>query len=213
MTDDLSSLRSEYAKASLDEKSVHPDPAVQYKKWLNEAIDAKLMEPTAMILATANPRGVPSQRTVLLKAFDEKGFVFYTNYSSKKAIEILSNNQVSLLFPWYGLERQVMVNGVAQKIDAKESLKYFISRPFGSQLGAWISHQSEVISSRAVLEIKLNEMKRKFKEGKVPLPDFWGGFRISPITYEFWQGRPSRLHDRIKYEFQDGNWTIARLAP
>ncbi|MFT4786729.1 MAG: pyridoxamine 5'-phosphate oxidase, partial [Cellvibrionaceae bacterium] len=157
--------------------------------------------------------GEPSQRTVLLKAYDDKGLVFYTNYTSRKAQQIELNHNVSTLFPWYTLERQVIIQGVAEKVSTKESLSYFLSRPHGSQLGAWVSHQSKVISSRSILEMKLQEIKEKFQEGKVPLPDFWGGYRIKPTSFEFWQGRSSRLHDRILYQLDNNQWSVNRLAP
>jgi pyridoxamine 5'-phosphate oxidase len=166
-----------------------------------------------MQIATVSNSGRPSLRTVLLKAFDEQGFVFYTNYHSQKAQDIAQNPQVVLLFFWKELERQVEITGRAEKVSTLESLKYFTSRPRGSQLGAWVSQQSSIITSRSLLEIKLDEMKRKFKEGSIPLPDFWGGFRIVPDTFEFWQGRPSRLHDRFEYKLVEGQWVANRLAP
>lgn len=212
---DLASLRQEYTQASLDVDSVADSPIDQFRKWFDEAVKSQLLEPNAMILGTAGSTGQVTQRTVLLKAFDNKGFVFYTNYTSRKAKQISENNQVSIIFPWYALERQVAITGTAEKVSTAESMKYFFSRPFGSQLGAWVSHQSSIISSRSVLEDKLNQMKEKFSQGKVPLPDFWGGYRIIPDSIEFWQGRQSRLHDRILYTLQgDGNdWNKQRLAP
>lgn len=213
MTEDIASIRQEYTQACLDEFGVEANPFKQFESWFEEALKSKLLEPTAMILSTVASSGAPSQRTVLLKHFDMEGFVFYTNYSSKKATHIAENGQVSLLFPWYGLERQVIISGVAQKISSKESLKYFMSRPRGSQLGAWVSNQSQIISSRKVLEQKLAEMKEKFKKGKIPLPDQWGGYKVIPNSFEFWQGRANRLHDRIFYEMLDNSWVIRRLAP
>lgn len=213
MVEDISSLRKEYSGATLDEQSVATSPTDQFRKWLEEAIHSELLEPNAMVLATSGTDNSPTQRTVLLKAYDDRGLVFFTNYTSKKARQIEKNPRVSLLFPWYGLERQVLVEGTASKITAMESFNYFVTRPFGSKLGAWISHQSEVITSRSILETKLEEMKRKFKDGKVPLPDFWGGYRVLPERYEFWQGRPNRLHDRITYSKTDTHWKIERLAP
>ena len=209
----MASLRKEYTKASLDLDSVADSPTEQFQKWFKEAQNGELTEPNAMVLSTASSTGKITQRTVLLKAFDDKGFVFYTNYKSRKAQQIEENNRVSILFPWYQLERQVAVTGIAEKVSTAESVKYFISRPFNSQLGAWVSQQSQVITSRNILEVKLNEMKEKFKEGKVPLPDFWGGYRIVPDTIEFWQGRPSRLHDRILYTLENNTWTKKRLSP
>ncbi len=214
MTNSIADLREEYTKASLDIDSVNPNPFKQFEKWFTEAQNSKLPEPNAMILSTANTVGQPFQRTVLMKALDENGIVFYTNYGSRKAKQISENNKVSILFPWYPLERQVIILGTTEKVSTKESLKYFTSRPHGSQLGAWVSQQSAVINSRSVLEMKLAEMKRKFKEGKVPLPDFWGGYRIKPTSFEFWQGRQSRLHDRLMYEVgEESQWKISRLAP
>lgn len=209
----IGALRNEYTKAVLEINSVDHSPFRQFKKWFNEAIAAELLEPSAMILSTVDQNHCPSQRTVLLKAFDKNGFVFFTNYSSKKALQIQNNANVSIHFPWYGLERQVMISGQAKKISTKKSIEYFMSRPFNSQLSAWVSHQSKVISSRSILEIKFAEMKKKFQEGKVPLPDFWGGFLIKPSSFEFWQGRANRLHDRIYYEYVDENWEISRLSP
>lgn len=214
MREDIASIRKEYTQAKLDEKTILKDPFEQFEKWFNEALKSEIVEPTAMVLATVNQEGKPFQRTVLLKTFGKDGFVFYTNYESRKSRQISENPKVSALFPWYSLERQVAITGRVEKISTKQSLKYFLSRPKGSQLGAWVSNQSEVISSRSVLEAKLEQMKRKFKEGKIPLPDHWGGYRIIPDSFEFWQGRKSRLHDRF-YFAQDinGFWKSNRLAP
>lgn len=214
MTDSIADLRQDYTKASLDIDSVNKDPMIQFEKWFSEAQKGELLEPNAMVLSTVDVSGQPFQRTVLMKALATDGIVFYTNYKSRKAQQIQENNNVSVLFPWYAMERQVAIQGIVEKISAKESLKYFSSRPHGSQLGAWVSQQSSVITSRSILEMKLAEMTRKFKEGKVPLPDFWGGYRIKPSTVEFWQGRQSRLHDRLIYTQQEeGNWALDRLAP
>lgn len=213
MREDIASIRKEYTKDALNEDSVSSDPFAQFEKWFNDAIESNILEPNAMTLATVSMEGQPFQRTVLLKTFNTDGFVFYTNYTSRKAKQIENNPNVSLLFPWYSLERQVMITGKVSKVSTKESLNYFLSRPRGSQLGAWVSNQSEVISSRNLLEMKLEEMKRKFKEGKIPLPDHWGGYRVVPSSIEFWQGRSSRLHDRIMYERDDNSWKISRLAP
>ncbi len=213
MREDIASIRKEYTKDALNEDSVSSDPFAQFEKWFNDAIESNILEPNAMTLATVSNEGQPFQRTVLLKTFNMDGFVFYTNYTSRKAKQIENNPNVSLLFPWYSLERQVMITGKVSKVSTKESLNYFLSRPRGSQLGAWVSNQSEVISSRNLLEMKLEEMKRKFKEGKIPLPDHWGGYRVVPSSIEFWQGRSSRLHDRIMYERDDNSWKISRLAP
>lgn len=214
MSDNIADLRKEYTKASLDIDSALKDPFKQFEKWFQEAQQGQLPEPNAMVLSTVDSEGQPFQRTVLMKALEENGIVFYTNYKSRKARQIAVNNKVNALFPWFPMERQVSVQGIAVKVSHKESLNYFLSRPHGSQLGAWVSQQSEVISSRSILEMKLAEMKQKFKEGKVPLPDFWGGYRIEPTSFEFWQGRQSRLHDRLLYEKQaDGSWKISRLSP
>lgn len=214
MADNIADLRKEYTSASLDVDSADPNPFAQFDKWFKEAQQGQLPEPNAMVVATVDQDGQPFQRTVLMKALEEKGIVFYTNYQSRKAQQIAENNKVNALFPWFPMERQVAIQGVAVKVSNKESLNYFLSRPHGSQLGAWVSQQSEVISSRSILEMKLAEMKRKFKEGKVPLPDFWGGYRIEPISFEFWQGRQNRLHDRLLYQKQaDGSWKISRLSP
>mgnify|MGYP006270775817 CR=1 FL=1 len=211
---DLGELRKEYTKNGLDLDTADKNPFKQFEKWFEEAMKSQLLEPNAMILGTVDQQQQSFQRTVLLKAFDERGFVFYTNYTSRKSRHIEKNSQVSLLFPWFGLERQVIVNGRAAKISSMESFRYFASRPHGSQLGAWVSDQSSIISSRSILEKKLDEMKRKFKEGKVPLPDFWGGYRVEPTSMEFWQGRPNRLHDRIMYTLEgENNWEKKRLAP
>tara|TARA_Y100001972_G_scaffold129250_1_gene195702 strand:- start:6163 stop:6804 length:642 start_codon:yes stop_codon:yes gene_type:complete len=213
MSLEVASLRKEYARASLDESTVDKSPFNQFRTWFDEAIKAEVNEPNAMVLGTSDKQGMVTQRTVLLKAFDEKGFVFFTNYHSRKAGQISKNPRVSILFPWYVLERQVAITGIAEKVPTSVSLKYFASRPFSSQLGAWVSQQSQVITTRSLLEMKLQEMKEKFKQGKVPLPDFWGGYRIVPDSIEFWQGRPSRLHDRILYTLKEKDWTIERLSP
>lgn len=210
---DVANLRQEYSKSALDLDSVAPSPINQFRTWFNEAIKSEILEPNAMVVGTVDNNNQPMQRTVLLKAFDEKGLVFYTNYGSRKAAQISDNPRTSLLFPWYGLERQVAVTGVAEKISKAESLAYFTSRPFGSRLGAWVSQQSKVISSRSILEMKLEEMKQKFKDGQIPLPDFWGGFRVVPDSFEFWQGRPNRLHDRIFYKKENDQWNISRMSP
>jgi pyridoxamine 5'-phosphate oxidase len=206
--------RSEYARGELRRDSLKPSPFDQFALWLTEAMEAKVIEPNAMSLATAGADQRPLVRTVLLKSYDERGFVFFTNFESRKARQIAENPNVSLLFPWLALERQVIVCGAAEKVSTAEALAYFVTRPRGSQLGAWVSAQSSVITTRALLEEKWAEMKRKFGEGAVPLPSFWGGYRVAPREIEFWQGRASRLHDRFLYTRQPGGaWSIDRLAP
>lgn len=213
---DLFSLREEYTRGGLERESLSDDPFAQFRLWFDQACAAKLVEPNAMTLCTAGTDERPTARTVLLKAYDARGFVFFTNYTGRKARQLAENPHAALLFPWVALERQVEIDGRVEKISAAESLKYFLSRPFGSQLGAWVSHQSSVISSRSILLKKLDEMKRRFAEGKVPLPEFWGGYRVVPASIEFWQGRPNRLHDRFRYTREDeasSAWKIERLAP
>ena len=210
----LAEMRRNYAARALDLADLDANPFAQFDHWMREAIETQVIEPNAMTLATADAAGRPAVRTVLLKGFDERGFVFYSNYESAKARDLAANPKVALLFPWLALERQVSAMGVAQKITAVESLKYFLSRPRESQIGAWASRQSEVISTRALLESKFAEMKARFANSEIPLPDQWGGYRVTPQSFEFWQGRPNRLHDRFKYTLQsDGSWTIARLMP
>lgn len=211
---DVSNIRREYARCSLRRQDLDPDPYRQFERWFSEAMASGMPDPNAMSLATATAAGVPSLRTVLLKAYDPRGFVFYTNYESRKAREIAENANVALLFLWIPLERQVAITGAAERVSAAESLKYFLSRPRGSQLGAWVSHQSQVISNRQLLLAKLDEMKRKFAAGEIPLPPAWGGYRVVPKTIEFWQGGEDRLHDRFLYSLQsDDTWSIDRLAP
>jgi pyridoxamine 5'-phosphate oxidase len=210
---DIGELRRDYTQRGLDLADLNPDPFVQFELWFKQAQEADLLEPNALVLSTVSPAGAPYQRTVLLKYFDRDGFVFFTNYGSRKAQHMASNAQVSLLFPWYPLERQLAIAGTASKISAAESLRYFASRPRSSQLGAWVSQQSSIISSRQLLEMQFETMREKFLHREVPLPDFWGGYRVQPTSFEFWQGRPSRLHDRFLYSQAAGQWAIARLAP
>jgi len=209
----IDELRNEYKGEFLDVSNVHSSPFEQFKTWFAQAVGTQVHEPSAMIASTVDTFGQPSSRTVLLKIFDKKGFVFFTNYKSKKAKDLDNNPSISLLFPWLELSRQVIIQGSVKKISKIESAKYFISRPFGSKIGAWISSQSSVISSRSILEGKWNEIIEKFKNREIPLPDDWGGYRVKPSFFEFWQGQPSRLHDRITYTAQDDKWVIKRLAP
>ena len=211
---DIKGLRKEYANPVLTREMLDPDPYRQFERWFEQTCAAGLSEPNAMTLATVGADGQPTLRTVLLKLFDHDGFVFYTNYGSRKARQIAVNSRVALLFPWVKLARQVAVTGVAEKVSLAESARYFASRPHESQLGAWISQQSAVLSSRQLLMNELEKIKARFKKGEVPLPDFWGGYRVRPASIEFWQGQTSRLHDRFLYTRQaDASWTIERLAP
>ncbi|MEO6740814.1 MAG: pyridoxamine 5'-phosphate oxidase [Chthoniobacteraceae bacterium] len=212
--EELAAMRAEYGRTPLRRENLRADPAAQFEAWLGDAIQALLIEPNAMSLATASADGRPLLRTVLLKGHDARGFVFFTNLESRKARQIAGNPHVSLLFPWLALQRQVIVTGVAAKLSVVESLRYFLTRPRDSQLAAWASRQSSAISSRKMLEMEWEHLKAKFAAGKVPLPSFWGRFRVRPETIEFWQGGPNRLHDRFQYTRQaDDAWMIERLAP
>ena len=210
---EISHFRREYLRGGLNREDLKKNPVSQFSKWLTQAKDTDVGDPTAMILATVDQKGRPSQRTVLLKYFDDNGFVFFTNYNSRKAKEIEENDRVSLLFVWLELERQVMISGTAEKISTADSVKYFLSRPRESQVAAWISDQSSVVSSRSFLLNKFDEFKRKLGEGKVELPSFWGGYRVKPEEFEFWQGGKNRLHDRFLYQKIKSGWSIERLAP
>lgn len=210
----IADLRTDYRRQTLDESTVAADPFRQFEQWLQEAIEGELPEPTAMTLATAGGSGRPSARIVLLKGFDSSGFVFYTNYGSRKARELLRQPWAALLFHWIELERQVRIEGAARPIPAEESDAYFASRPLASRIGAWASPQSDVIPDREFLDARVSEVHTRFGEA-VPRPPHWGGFRLVPEAMEFWQGRPSRLHDRIRYSRAgaDLDWTLERLAP
>jgi pyridoxamine 5'-phosphate oxidase len=209
----VADLRREYALARLDEKDVSRDPIAEFARWFAEAQAAEVEEPNAMVLATATPDGSPSARVVLLKGFDERGFVFFTDYRSRKGAELEANPRAALVLHWSELERQVRITGDVTRTSAEESEAYYRSRPLGSRLGAWVSHQSQAIPSRDVLEEGLREVEGRFAGGDVPLPPYWGGYRVKPGTIEFWQGRPNRLHDRIRYEREGDRWKIERLAP
>lgn len=212
---DLGAFRRDYLKGGLSRADLEQEPMVQFTNWFEQAQQTDIPDSTAMILATVNSKGQPSQRTVLLKYYDEKGFVFFTNFSSRKAEEIKDNRQVSIIFVWLDLERQIRINGIAEKILAAESAKYFMSRPKESQMATWVSSQSQPVSSRQLLMQKFQEIKTKIGEGKVPLPSFWGGYRVQPMEMEFWQGRKNRLHDRFLYtvDNETGVWSHQRLSP
>lgn len=209
----LADMRKDYALAGLTEKDLAREPFRQFEKWLQEAEAAKIAEPNAMTLATATRDGRPSARTVLLKHVDGRGFVFYSNYESRKGRELEANPHATLVFPWLALERQVIVEGAVTRVAREESEAYFHSRPRASQLGAWVSQQSSIIPGRKVLEDALKELDAKYSGQEVPLPPQWGGWRLVPETVEFWQGRRSRLHDRLRYRRVKDGWTLERLAP
>lgn len=214
----VAALRRHYRLAGLDEHDLAPDPMSQFASWFQTALESMdevgLPEPNAMVVATADPSGRPSTRMVLLKAYDARGFVFYTNYGSRKATELAANPQVSLHFPWLVLQRQVVVVGTAEKVPRAETEAYFASRPRGSQLGAWASRQSSVVSGRTDLEQAYAEAARRFPDGRpVPAPEHWGGFRVVPESVEFWQGRPDRMHDRLRYRRSGDGWIVERLSP
>lgn len=210
---DLAELRRSYTYAGLNESDLSPDPFIQFGHWFAQATAAELCEPNAMTLATVSPGGEPSARTVLLKGYDQRGFVFFTNYDSAKARDLTANPRAALLFYWDPLERQIRINGTVERTSEKESDAYFQLRPETSQLGAWASAQSEVIPGRDILERKYHEAAERFKGRTIPRPSYWGGFRVRPSSFEFWQGRPSRLHDRLRYRLEDGVWRIERLSP
>ncbi len=206
--------RTEYDRGELSRDDLKPDPFAQFAEWFDVACHSDVPEPNAMSLATVGADQRPLVRTVLLKSYDQNGFVFFTNLESRKARQIAENPNVSLLFTWHELQRQVIICGTAERVSTAEAVAYFVTRPRGSRIGAWVSSQSSVITSRKLLEMKFEEIKRKFAGGEIPLPSFWGGFRVIPRDIEFWQGRPSRLHDRFLYTRVEGNsWRIDRLAP
>jgi pyridoxamine 5'-phosphate oxidase len=209
----IGALRREYARARLDESSVSPDPVTEFARWFEEAVRAQVQEPNAMTLATASTEGVPSARIVLLKGFDERGFVFFTDYRSQKGAELERNPRAALVFYWPELERQVRITGSVSTIGRAESEAYFRTRPRGSRISAWVSHQSQVIGSRKLLEDRIPELEARYPGEDVPLPPYWGGFRLNPESMEFWQGRASRLHDRIRYVRKAEGWKVERLSP
>ena len=214
MIDGIDQLRRDYKLAHLDEEELLANPVDQFDLWLQQVVDSGIKDPNAMVVATVNDQGRPSQRIVLLKKFDQHGFVFFTNYNSRKAKDMATNSNVNLHFPWHFMERQVMISGTVEKVSAAESLKYFASRPFDSKAAAWASHQSEVVSSKTILINQFEKIKAKFAHGEVPLPDFWGGYRVVPYEFEFWQGGVNRLHDRFRYRAGDDQpWVIERLMP
>lgn len=221
LSTDLAALREEYGRGGLDLPDLADDPVTMFERWMQQALDAGVHEPNAMVVATATPEGVPSSRTVLLKGLDERGFVFYTNHGSRKGDELAVNPHCALLFPWYTLERQVRVEGVASVLPDDEVETYFHSRPRGAQLGAWASSQSRPVASRAELAASYARVQERFgadeSGGEVPVPPQWGGYRVRPDAVEFWQGRPSRMHDRLVYRRAgdgDGDtWSVERLAP
>ncbi len=211
---DIAGFRHEYIGEGLRRANLDPDPIKQFDKWFAAAVAAKINDANAMALATATKDGKPSARVVLLKDFDERGFVFYTNYTSEKGRQLAENPRAALVFYWMEVERQIRIEGITEKISREESEHYFHTRLAGAQIGAWASHQSEAIDGRRVLDARLAEMTQRFAQGEIPLPPHWGGYRVKPEKIEFWQGRPNRLHDRFRYTHQaDGSWVIDRLAP
>ena len=209
----LEDFRREYLAGGLTHPELNESPFEQFEHWMNQALEVGIKDPTAMVLATVSDSGQPSQRIVLLKGFDENGFVFYTNYGSNKALEMSINLKVCVLFPWHQLDRQIKIEGRVEKVPIEQSAKYFATRPRESQLAAWASDQSQVIPSRAALMEELEKLEAQFEGKDVPLPENWGGYRIIPVEFEFWQGGAHRLHDRFTYTLEDGSWVIRRLAP
>ena len=213
MPTSVADLRREYARARLDEANVSLDPITEFARWFEEAVKAEVQEPNAMTLASVSPDGAPSARMVLLKGFDERGFTFFTDYRSQKGSDLEHNPRAALVFYWAELERQIRITGATVLVGREESEAYFRTRPRGSRISAWISHQSQVIASRKLLEERVPELEQRFPGDDVPLPPYWGGFRVVPAAVEFWQGRSSRLHDRIRYARDGEHWRIERLSP
>jgi pyridoxamine 5'-phosphate oxidase len=209
----LSDLRNEYAQEGLRESDVDPDPIRQFRVWLEQALAANLREPNAMTLATCTPDGWPSARVVLLKGVSDAGFTFFTSYEGRKARELAANPRAALVMYWAELERQVRIEGTVERTTAEESAAYFATRPRGSQLGAWASRQSEVVSGREVLQAQMSEVEQRYADRAVPCPQYWGGYKVRPQVIEFWQGRPNRLHDRLRYRRVGERWIIERLCP
>ncbi len=210
---DIAQIRRDYISNGLSREDLNDNPVLMFQQWIEEAEHSEVLDFTAMTAATVDDEGRPFQRVVLLKAFDEKGFVFYTNLESRKAKHLENNPQISLHFAWLELNRQVTINGVVEQVPAAEAIKYFLSRPKESQIGAWASHQSQPISTRSLLEEKFSEFKARFAKDDMSMPKFWGGFRVKPEQFEFWQGRPSRLHDRFIYTQADEGWGVERWQP
>ncbi len=210
---DLKQLKREYSEAGIDKDSVYPDPIAQFALWFAQAVDSGIAEPNGFSLCTVSVECRPAQRTVLMKSYDDSGFDFYTNHDSRKGQQMMENNRVSMLFPWYELHRQINIEGQVSRIDDDQSSAYFSSRPRASQISAWASHQSKIIDSRSFLEKQFETLERKFQDQAIPLPPFWGGYRIKPDRFEFWQGRTHRLHDRIVYCKDRRQWKISRLSP
>jgi pyridoxamine 5'-phosphate oxidase len=210
----IAHIRKEYLSGGLRRKDLHADPFQQFGNWLQHALASEVPEGTAMVLATADKEGHPSSRVMLLKGFDQRGFLFFTNYNSRKGRELAENAKASITFFWPSLERQICIRGAVSRLSPAEAEEYFVTRPIGSRYAAWVSRQSEVIQSRSVLEDRLAEVRREFPVEEVPTPPYWGGFVLSPVTIEFWQGGESRLHDRFRYSrSEDGSWVIDRLSP